>query len=285
MVFLFQELDLEEEWLPEWFHWIVIALFILVVGRILVSLFMMIENWYASVKDKPLYRHILVYRKLEPEQLTILENEFPFYSELSPKYQKEFEHRLAKFIESKEFIGQEGLLITEQMRVLIGAKGCQLSFGRKHYLYPLIKYILIFPEPFYSIVSKNYHKGEFNPSTRILAISWRDFSDGYHLVNDNRDLAIHEFMHAMQLESIKFNDLDSLRFERQFKNIMQLLIDPEVRTKLDMGYFRDYAFTNQYEFMAVLAEYFFETPEQFKDQFPKLYDYVKRLLGFHFNGY
>ena len=34
-------------------------------------------------------------------------------------------------------------------------------------------------------------------------------------------------------------------------------------------YFRDYAYTNQFEFLAVLTENFIETPEDFKYQFPR----------------
>ena len=93
-------------------------------------------------------------------------------------------------------------------------------------------------------------------------------------------------MHAMQLESKNSADIDSTRFSKQFQNILQRLTEQEVKDKLDATqYFRDYAFTNQYEFMAVLAEYFFESPKDFKSHFPEIYDSTKKLLNFRFAGY
>ena len=59
-----------------------------------------------------------------------------------------------------------------------------------------------------------------------------------------------------------------------------------VRKKLiSSRYFREYAYTNQYEFFAVLLENFIETPLEFKTQFPELYRHMKQMLNFKFAGY
>ncbi|SRX74875.1 zinc-dependent peptidase [Aequorivita antarctica] len=246
-------------------------------------LFRVFENWYASIYDRPLYRHYFVYKKLTASQEVILQNQFVFYSKLSKKHKKQFEHRMVKFISEKKFIGRTDLVITEQMEVLITATACMLSFGRKNYLYPLIDFILVYPSEFYSTVNQNFHKGEFNPKERALVLSWKDFEEGFQINNDNFNLGIHEFMHAMQLESMSSRDLDSIRFSKQFQNILKQLTKQEVKDQLDKTkFFRSYAFTNQYEFMAVLAEYFFESPKDFEAIFPKLYNYTKKLLNFNF---
>jgi len=172
------------------------------------------------------------------------------------------------------------------MKVLISAIGCMLSFGRQNYKYALIEHVLIYPGEFYSTVNKDYHKGEFNPKGRALVISWKDFVEGYQITNDNLNLGIHEFMHAMQLEAKQGSDGDSDRFEKQFQNILKQLTKPEIKGKLiKTKYFREYAFTNQYEFMAVLAEYFIESPQEFRKLFPELYGYTKKLLNFNFGEY
>lgn len=249
-------------------------------------LFRVFENWYASIYDRPLYRHYFVYKKLTASQEVILQNQFVFYSKLSKKHKKQFEHRMVKFISEKKFIGRTDLVITEQMEVLITATACMLSFGRKNYLYPLIDFILVYPSEFYSTINQNFHKGEFNPKERALVLSWKDFEEGIQINNDNFNLGIHEFMHAMQLESMSSRDLDSIRFSKQFQNILKQLTKQEVKDQLDKTkFFRSYAFINQYEFMAVLAEYFFESPKDFEAIFPKLYNYTKKLLNFNFEGY
>ncbi|WP_410603855.1 zinc-dependent peptidase, partial [Bacillus sp. SIMBA_008] len=45
-------------------------------------------------------------------------------------------------------------------------------------------------------------------------------------------------------------------------------------------YFREYAYTNKFEFLAVILEHFFETPEIFKREFPELYLNVKTMINF-----
>ncbi len=249
-------------------------------------LFRVFENWYSSRYDRPLYRHYFVYKKLKPSQVSILENEFDFYKRLNTREKLQFHHRVARFISEKRFIGRDGLVVTEQIEVLVAAVGCMLSFGRKNFEYSLIENVLIYPDEFYSAINDAHHKGEFNPHGKALVLSWKDFEIGYQIENDNRNLGIHEFMHAMQLEAIKSRDLDSTRFAKQFQNILKRLTHQEVKDKLDeTRYFRAYAFTNQYEFMAVLAEYFFESPKDFKSHFPEIYNYTKKLLNFKFAGY
>ncbi len=249
-------------------------------------LFRVFENWYASNFDRPLFRHYFVYKKLSSTQKRILETDFSFYQKLSEKQKKQFQHRVATFMSDKKFVGRQELEVTERMKILISAVGCMLSFGRKNYEYSLIDFILVYPEEFYSAVNEKFHKGEFNPKGRALVLSWKDFEEGYEITDDNINLGIHEFMHAMQLEAMQSKDIDADRFGKQFQNILLQLTQQEVKDKLDeTRYFRAYAFTNQYEFMAVLAEYFIESPSDFKMHFPKLYSHTQKLLNFRFAGY
>jgi hypothetical protein len=266
--------------------WLAPYAYIIVLLGFVFFLFLVFENLYASIFNKPLFRHYFVYKKLSDSKEIILQNQFDFYSKLSVKHKKQFRHRMVQFISKKELIGRDNLVITEQMEVLIAAVACMLSFGRKNYTYTLVDYIIIYPSNFYSTVNQNFHKGEFNPRERALVLSWEDFKIGFEINNDNLNVGIHEFMHAMQLEAKRSRDIDSSRFTKQFQNILNQLTKKEVKDQLDKSrFFRAYAFTNQYEFMAVLAEYFFESPEDFKAIFPKLYEHTKKLLNFNFAGY
>jgi Mlc titration factor MtfA (ptsG expression regulator) len=271
--------DEDIAWLAPYAYAIVLLGFSFVLFRIF-------ENWYASAYNRPLFRHYLVYKKLSSEQKSVLHKDFTFYNKLNGKHQRQFEHRVATFISEKKFVGRDGLDITERMKVLIAAVGCMLSFGRQNYNYGLLDYVLLYPEKFYSGANDAYHKGEFNPREKALVLSWKDFEEGYKITDDNLNLGIHEFMHAMQLEARQGKDSDSSRFLKQFQNILKQLSQPEVRDKLDeTSYFRAYAFTNQYEFMAVLAEYFIESPSDFKTHFPEIYTHTHKMLNFNFADY
>lgn len=278
MIYLLQTVE-DTLWLAPYAYAIVLLGFGLFLFRIF-------ENWYSGSFDKPLFRHYLVYKEISKEQEHILATEFHFYKLLSKKHKRQFRHRVATFIADKKFVGRENLEVTDRMKVLIAAVGCMLSFGRKHYEYSLIDYVLIYPDEFYSTMNDHHHKGEFNPREKALVLSWKDFEKGYRITDDNLNLGIHEFMHAMQLEARKSRDLDAARFTKQFQNILKRLTHQDVKDKLDeTSYFRAYAFTNQYEFMAVLAEYFIESPTDFKAHFPQLYEHTQKLLNFRFAGY
>ena len=266
--------------------WLAPYAFSVIILGFLFFVFKLFENWYGQIFNKPLFRNVFIYKKLSASQINILKTDFAFYNKLSEKHKKQFEHRVVQFISEKKFIGRQDLVITDRIMVLVAAMGCMLSFGRKNYEYTLIEYILIYPDVFFSTINNNYHKGEFNPRERALVLSWKDFEKGFQITNDNLNVGIHEFMHAMQLEAKKNGDLDSLRFSKQFKNIISLLMLPEVKNELEKTqFFRSYAFTNQYEFMAVLAEYFFESPQEFRQRFPKIYKHFKTLLNFNFAGF
>jgi Mlc titration factor MtfA (ptsG expression regulator) len=266
--------------------WMAPYAYIIVMLGFSFVLFRVFENWYANSYNKPLFRHYMVYKKLSRSQAKIIEDDFSFYKKLSDKHKRQFQHRVSTFLSEKKFVGREGLEVTERMKVLIASAGCMLSFGRKNYKYNLIEFILIYPKEFYSAVNNHYHKGEFNPREKALVLSWKDFEEGYKITDNNLNLGIHEFMHAMQLESRQSKDIDAMRFSKQFQNILMQLTDQELKNKLDeTRYFKTYAFSNQYEFMAILAEYFIESPMDFKTHFPTLYKHTQKLLNFTFAGY
>lgn len=266
--------------------WLAPYAYLIVLLGFAIFLFRFFENWYAATFNKPLYRQLWWYKTLSKSEKRILEKEFFFYSQLSLKYKKQFLHRVATFLNEKQFVGRQDFEITERVKILIAAVGCMLTFGRKNYNYALINHILVYPNEFFSNLNNKYHKGEFNPKEKALVLSWKHFEEGYQITNDNLNLGIHEFMHALHLEAKKSADIDSSRFIRQFKVILHSLSQAEIKEKLEQTYFfRTYAFTNQYEFMAVLAEYFFESPTELKNEFPNIYNAFKKLLNFNFAGY
>ncbi len=253
---------------------------------VMYMLFRIFEIWYSNKTDKVIYRDIFVFRTLSRKQKEILSQKNEFYKKLSSRDQRRFEHRVKGFLSETDFVGREGLVVTDEMEVLIASCAIMVSFGRKSYDYKLVDYILLYPDAFYSNANEAYHKGEFNPMRKTIVFSWKDFEHGYCIADDNLNVGIHEFVHALQIGAKKSSDIDSLRLERVFKRILKRLTNQEVKAKLDkVNYFRAYAFTNQYEFMAVMVEYFFESPEDFKNYFPELYTHVRTILNFEYAGY
>ena len=266
----------------------IIIFFVGMASVVLSRLYVYLEQVYALKYYKPFFRNIIIFKKdLNKTQIRLLEKEFSFYRNLSEKDKVIFRHRLATFIQQKKFVGREGLVPTDEMKTLIAATAIMLTFGFRNYLIELIEIIIIYPQAYYSQINKTYHKGEINPQMKTMVFSWEDFKNGYHIGDDNLNLGIHEFGHAIHLNAFSSNDVSSLIFNQGFKNLTDFLQHHKlVREDLIASkYFRAYAYTNHYEFFAVLLENFIETPKEFKTQFPRLYVHMKQMLNFKYAGY
>lgn len=267
---------------------LVVIFFVVLAAMLLLRLYRVVESIYVDKYNKPLFLNAIIFKKeLTNQQQSVLSNEFDFYNRLNKKEQDIFRHRLATFINKKEFISREGLVVDEEMKTLISATAVMLTFGFRNYIIELIDKIIIYPTAYYSNLNETYHKGETNPQLKSIVFSWEDFKKGYHIGDDNLNLGIHEFGHAIHLNAFGKTDISSEIFRDGFNKLASYLQDHKmVRDNLITSkYFRAYAYTNQFEFFAVLLENFIETPNEFKNKFPELYDYMKQMLNFNFAGY
>ena len=71
------------------------------------------------------------------------EIKFEFYKKLSSKEKVYFEHRVAVFLKKYPFFGKEGMVITEEVKVLIAATAIMLTFGMRSYLFTVIDKIIV----------------------------------------------------------------------------------------------------------------------------------------------
>ena len=278
--FLLQESGLDH-------NLVVFFLVALIVVLTLYFAYHMVEIIYVMKYNRPLYDNFSFHLKQLPAaQLEILKKKFLFYNKLDEKHKKYFEHRVASFINEKSFIGREGIEITDDIKVLVSATAYMLTFGFRNFHIDLINRIFIYPEEFYSTINDEFHKGEFNPRMGALVLSWKDFKDGVGDPNDHINLGIHEFAHAIHLNCLKRRDVSSIIFRSTFNELIRIISDKDQGNKLIESHFlRKYAFTNQFEFLAVTIESFIETPEEFKTKFPKIYNKIKQMLNFNFAEY
>ncbi|VXB07711.1 conserved hypothetical protein [Flavobacterium sp. 9AF] len=213
--------------------------------------------------------------------MQLLYDKFEFYQRLPQNQKTYFEHRVATFIKKYPFIGKDGITVTNEMKILIAATAVMLTFGMRKYLFTVIDKIIIYPDVYFSTFNQAYHKGEFNPRMKAIVFSWKHFLEGYAIDNDNLNLGLHEFGHVLHYQGIKSSDTSATIFSVTYDEIMKEVKYPANYNRLvQSNYFRIYAYTNEFEFVAVILEHFFETPEDFKREFPQLYEKVKMMINF-----
>ncbi|WP_417855457.1 zinc-dependent peptidase [Xanthomarina gelatinilytica] len=253
-----------------------------------VSVFDGIEMGFMFITKRPVFIYFHPFlNKLSAKQESILKQQFTFYNRLNKRKKAYFKHRVATFIKQKQFVGNEGFLITDEAKVLISATAVMLTFGFRDYIIKSIKTIIVYPTQYYSTVNDDYHKGEFHVNLKTLVLSWDHFMEGFRIEDDKLNLAIHEFAHAIHFNSIYQNDINSVIFLDTFNELRELLSNNDaLRSRLvHSEYLRNYAFTNDFELLAVILETFIESPNEFHQHFPKIYALVKQMLNFNFSGY
>lgn len=203
---------------------------------------------------------------------------YVYFQRLTVEGKERFLKRLTSFLYDKYFVGMNGLVITDEMRIYISASVAQLTFGLQYYALPLFHTVRVYPKEFYSRIVEGHMKGGATPSGIIL-LSWSDFVKGYSDATDKVNLGFHEMAHSLILEILHgiepIGDLEPklVRWERTGKDEMENMRAGK------QGFLRAYAASNEHEFFAVSVEHFFEAPEEFKKRLPGMYREMCSLLN------
>jgi len=220
-----------------------------------------------------------LFTRIQDKYLIPLQKYQKYYQRLNPSDKKMFENRVQKFIDLKQFIPREMDKVTDEMKALIAGSAIQLVNGLPKIYFSHFKRILVYPDDYYSGISRRYHKGEVNMKG-LIVLSWKNFVNGYIDQEDGRNLGLHEMAHALRLENAITNE----EYGFLDNEIMKTWTDLCYREihKMEDGesdFFRSYAATNSQEFFAVAVENFFERPKDFKEWNPKLYDTLAQMLN------
>ncbi|MCX6294832.1 MAG: zinc-dependent peptidase, partial [Bacteroidetes bacterium] len=208
----------------------------------------------------------------------LLKQKNSYFKNLSSEAQEVFVARIYNFMADKSFNGREGLVITDEIKVLISASAIQLTFGLKDYMISHLSDINVFPHIFFSNYLKTNLKG-LNTQNGILSLSWNDFKEGYATDDDKLNLGLHELTHALNIDLDIGGNYDE-HFSVYFRKWEMIAAKDYNDLKEKRNTFlRSYGGTNMHEFLAVCVEHFFEVPKEFKKQLPHLYNFLMLMLN------
>ncbi len=261
----------------------IIAITVVLLSVVFFSwmLFSFIEHCYAMLLKKPLYVHFYLKLKTLPiHPLMLLRQQSTYFSKLNHRDQLYFEHRVVCFLQKYTFTSRDEAIIDDELKILIASAYVMLTFGMRRYLTNAFKTILIYPDSYFSTQKEQMHNGEFSPKYKAVVFSRKALVEGFQNDSDNLNLAIHEFAHVVTYSSMKGKDVSSSIFSDQYQKIIKKIKQFDNAEEIrNSSYFRIYAFTNQFEFVAVILEHYFESPNQFKKEFPELYSDVRAMIN------
>jgi len=225
-----------------------------------------------------------------------------FYSRLSAGEQPRLADLARVMIREKRWEGCGGLVLTDDMKLIIAAQAALLLLGmhgidlHRDAVFPNVKSILVYPAGFVAMTPHlgaagiiteghaNLGEAHFMGQTGgPVIVSWRDALEGGLDAGDGRNLILHEFAHKLDFLDGASNGtplLDSKEQYVQWKRVMTAHFDDLVRraragapSLLDF-----YGASNPAEFFAVATEAFFERSTAMRQYLPELY----RVLGEYF---
>ncbi len=231
---------------------------------------------YAGRKVAPVRTWVLPVPQLYKD---ILSRYSKYYKRLSHGDKNKFERKVCNFLYSKRFIPRNMDSVSIEARLLIAASAVQLTFGLPNIYLQHFDKILVYPNEYYSSITRKYHKGEVNPRFGIIVLSLNNLEAGYTGSNGSLNLGLHEMAHALRLENI----IRQKEYKFFDENLVRKLDEYGARICVDLeahaNFFRPYACTNAHEFFSVAIENFFERSAPFQEQIPELYLILTRLLG------
>jgi len=221
---------------------------------------------------------------LPANDVSMLEQHVHFYQRLSPEQKKSFESRVRDFLDRTAITGI-GTEVTDLDRVLVAASAIIPIFAFPDWRYNNIDEVLLYPDRFNSTYEQDGENdrnilgmvgnGAMN---RQMILSQPALRSGFEH-DDAHNTGIHEFVHLLDKADGAVDGVPEYLLQNPYIipwiNQMheEILKIRAMHSDIDL-----YGGTNDAEFFAVIAEYFFEKPEQLEKHHPKLYSLLEGMF-------
>ena len=222
-----------------------------------------------------------------PERwLATVQSILPMYEKLTVEQQQHLRGSMQVLLAEKQFIGCNGLTVTEEMKVVIVAIASLLLFRDHQNYFPKLRSILIYPTAFRVKQVVDVGGGVIQERQEVrlgeswardqLVLSWQQVQyDSQHWA-DGHNVVLHEFAHQLDQADGKAEGLPILRKQEDYvtwaqvmtREYQQLCQDAKRGQKTVLN---TYGALNPAEFFAVATETFFEKPHQMLKKHPQLY--------------
>ncbi|CAM4260030.1 hypothetical protein SAMN06265348_108149 [Pedobacter westerhofensis] len=207
----------------------------------------------------------------------LLSDHVSYYQKLAPDGRLKFEAMVTEFLGSVRIEGV-GISIEPLDRLLVASSAIIPVFGFERWTYQNISSVLLYPDTFnkdfqfegaersiLGMVGTGYMNGQ-------MILSRSALQQGFSASAGKENTAIHEFVHLLDKSDGATDGIPENLMPHQYIIPWVKMIHQEIaRIEQGKSDINPYAITNEAEFFAVVSEYFFEKPEQFKDKHPELY--------------
>lgn len=213
----------------------------------------------------------------------ILNSRVAFYQTLNEPDKERFRRLVQVFLDEVRITGVR-TEVDETTRILVAASAIIPIFGFQDWDYHRLSEVLIYPAMF----NEKYEtEGEANRNilgltgvghlSGVMVLSQPALLAGYKNSSDKQNVGVHEFAHVVEQEEVRHGvppEVPADVMREWVAYVARELAHPEI----NKAHIDQYAYTNEHEFLAVLTEYFFESPETLRERDPVLYGMLRKMF-------
>lgn len=216
---------------------------------------------------------------------SLLERNIPYYGHLDSDRKLLFEQRVAAFLSDITIEGV-GTTVSDADKVMIAASAVIPIFGFNDWKYRNLTNVILYPDTFDSefqfegenrnilgMVGSGYMNGQ-------MILSRAALTKGFSKSAGKENTAIHEFVHLLDKSDGAADGVPENLLAHEYVMPWLKMIHQEIH-KIEDGHsdINPYAITNEAEFLAVVAEYFFQKPTELKHKHPGLYEMLSNMFS------
>jgi MtfA peptidase len=229
-------------------------------------------------------RRMAVMRLPFPDQWEqILRMHVAFFEALDDAGKARFRQLVQIFLDEVRITGIR-TEIDETIRVLVAASAAIPVFGFHDWEYHRLREVLIYPDAFDDAYRSRGGSDEnilgmvgLHHLSGVMILSKPALLAGFAHQSGAHNVGVHEFAHLVEKESSEYGlppEVPWMAVRQWVRYVARELARPSKHH----AHFSDYAYTNEHEFFAVLAEYFFTSPELLKRRDPVLYAMLRDMF-------
>ena len=236
---------------------------------------------YWWVRRRCLRRMAVMQQPFSEERERILREQVAFYTALDEAGKARFRQLVQIFLDEVRITGIR-TEVDETIRVLVAASAVIPIFGFHDWEYHRLREVLIYPDAFDDAYQ---HTGEasivgmagLRHLSGVMILSKPALLAGFAPEPGIHNVGVHEFAHLVEKEAGEYglpSEVPWMAVRQWVRYVGRELAHPSSR-RSGIG---AYAYTNEHEFFAVLAEYFFTSPERLQRRDPALYALLRDLF-------
>lgn len=239
--------------------------------------------WTATRKLRK--RRRILAEPFPAEWEAILQQEVVFFRVLPEEDKRRFRREIQVFLGEKLITGI-GTDLDEKTRVLTAAGAIIPIFGFPEWEWDQIREVLVYPDRFNN--DHAFQEGDDRHTlgmvgtgayNGMMILSKPDVLQGFRNSGDKRNVALHEFAHLVDKSDGTIDGLPAAALPREAIGPWIELVRRKM-AEMEEGEsdINPYGLTNEAEFFAVAAEYFFERPGVMERKHPELYAMLARVF-------